>query len=315
MLTDAGPEKYTFGGALAESRLRLSNSRPDGTWRPDSNQAPNTRSPGCGDLQRLHRPAAMVKPRTRRSVVPLVVGAMLLGLAGCGGPGATETPGATSKTADGAGTTITASSQEKTSAAAPPVTATVTVTATVSSVKPTQTRSPSVLYRADWSAGMDGWSGSADWTALRGELLSAGNGGLAVAPIEIESVGDFAVEAEIRLVRYTTLSTASFGVKVRIQDGGAGYAVGNDQSGGVIALRTDHGGGVPATLDSQPFTPDEGWHRYRIEARGNELRGFVDGAPVLNATDNTFLTGKRVGLWNNGAQLSVRGFEVSELPA
>jgi hypothetical protein len=260
---------------------------------------------GAGGFGRA-KPTQGVRLVTVRSVALLVVG-LLLALGACGGSAGSGVP------VSGVGSPITTSSPEKTSAAASPVTATVTVTATVSSVSPTQTRSASVLYRADWSAGMDGWSGSADWTALRGELLSAGNGGLAVAPIEIESVGDFAVEAEIRLVRYTTLSTASFGVKVRIQDGGAGYAVGNDQSGGVIALRTDLGGGVPATLDSQPFAPDEGWHRYRFEVRGNELRGFVDGAPVLSATDNTFLTGKRVGLWNNGAQLSVRGFEVSEL--
>ena len=167
------------------------------------------------------------------------------------------------------------------------------------------------MYRADWSAGLGGWSGSSDWTALRGELLSAENGGLVVAPLEVDSTADFAVEAEIQLLK----SGGSFGIRVRIQDNGAGgYAAGpGDSNGAVIVLQTDNPNFGYQPLAIQPFAPGDGWHRYRVEVRGNGLRVFIDGAPVLSATDNTFLTGKRLGLWNSGGQLSVRSFEVSEL--
>jgi hypothetical protein len=268
--------------------------------------------PGCGGIRGAKRTQG-VKLATLWSVAPLVVG-LLVVLEACGGSAGSGVP------VSGAGSPITTSSPEKTSAAAP-ATATVTTTVSTSSVAPVTTAVSTVgsaltgptrvLYRADWSAGLGGWSGSSDWSVLRGELLSAGNGGLVVAPLEVDSTGDFAVEAEIQLLRYQ-ITNGSFGVMVRIQDNGTGYATGHDESAGVIVLRTELGGGRP-TLDSQPFTPGDGWHRYRIEVRGNALRVFIDGAPVLSATDNTFLTGKRVGLWNSGAQLSVRSFEVSGL--
>jgi len=265
--------------------------------------------PDCGGFRRA-TPTQVVKLRTRRSVVPLVVG-LLLVVAACG----TGTP------VNGVGSPITTSSRETTSSAAP---ATTTVTTTVSTtvsttgstvgstVGSTPAGPTSVLYRADWSAGLGGWSGSSDWTALRGELLSAENGGLVVAPLEVDSTADFAVEAEIQLLK----SGGSFGIRVRIQDNGAGgYAAGpGDFNGGVIVLQTDTNlnfGSQPLAI--QPFAPGDGWHRYRVEVHGNGLRVFIDGAPVLSATDNTFLTGKRVGLWNSGGQLSVRSFEVSEL--
>ena len=173
----------------------------------------------------------------------------------------------------------------------------------------------SVLHRSDWSSGLDGWSGSDGWTALRGELLCDGRSfdltvGV-VAPVEVDTNADFAVEAEIRLLRYE-ITNGSFGVMARVQEDGTGYAAGHDAADEVVVLRTEEGGGRP-TLDRQPFDPGEGWHTYRLEVRGNELRAFVDGSVVLGSTDNTFLTGKRVGLWSSGAQLSVRRFEVGTL--
>jgi hypothetical protein len=133
----------------------------------------------------------------------------------------------------------------------------------------------------------------------------------AVAPVEIDSAKDFAVEAEIQLLGYR-IGNGSFGVMARIQNDGTGYSAGNDEADGLIALRAEMGGGRP-TIDSQPFTPGEEPHKYRLEVRGNNLRVFVDGAEVLSGTDNTWLMGKGVGLWCDGAQLIVRSFEVFEL--
>lgn len=146
-------------------------------------------------------------------------------------------------------------------------------------------------------------------------LLSTGESyrttATALAPLDLEQVGDFAVDAEIQLVRHNS-GANSFGVMVRVQDDGTGYAAGATASDEVVLL-AELGGGRPTTLDSRPFTPELGWHRYRIEVRGNETRVLVDGQQVLSATDNTFLTGKRVGLWSQRSQLSVRSFEVTAL--
>jgi hypothetical protein len=201
------------------------------------------------------------------------------------------------------------------SSAAPAATATTTTVPASAVDGPGPAPTVSVLYRSDWSSGLDGWSGSDGWTALRGELLCDGRSfdltvGV-VAPLEIDATADFAVEAEIRLLRYE-ISNGSFGVMARVQEDGTGYAVGHDAADEVVVLRSETGGGRPV-LDRQPFDPGEDWHTYRLEVRGNELRAFVDGGVVLGATDNRFLTGRRVGLWSSGAQLSVRRFEVGTL--
>ena len=66
-------------------------------------------------------------------------------------------------------------------------------------------------------------------------------------------------------------------------------------------------------LDAVGFQPGEEAHVYRIEVRGNELTGLIDGATVLRAVDNSQLSGPRVGLWSNRAQIEVSTFQVTEL--
>lgn len=199
-----------------------------------------------------------------------------------------------------------------TASTAPPVPA---VAAPTTAESPSPEPSAGIEYRADWSTGLDGWTGSEDWTARRGMLLSVGDAfrrtATAVAPLDLGQVDDFAVEAEIQLLRYNS-GANSFGVMVRVQEDGTGYGVGATADGEVV-LRAEMGPGRPPLLDSQPFTPGEEWHRYRVEVRGNELRVLIDGDLALTATDNTFLSGRRVGLWSERSQLSVRSFEVTPL--
>lgn len=151
-----------------------------------------------------------------------------------------------------------------------------------------------LLYSADWSSDLDGWTGNEDWAVSDGELLCRGQvneleAGV-VAPVEVDELDGYAVQAEIRLLR---------------------YEIGNGSFGAMVGLG---GGGGRPTFDARPFLSGAGWHSYRIEVRGNDLAAYLDGAAVLSATDNTFPAG-RVGLWSRGAQLVVRSFEVYELPA
>src|SRR5689334_10044113 len=61
-----------------------------------------------------------------------------------------------------------------------------------------------VLYQADWSNGMDGWSGSGGWKTVGGMLVNDGTNDdpslWIPAPYEPGSITDYAIEAEIQLV-------------------------------------------------------------------------------------------------------------------
>jgi hypothetical protein len=155
---------------------------------------------------------------------------------------------------------------------------------------------------------------SEDWSVLGGKLLCQGKQlnehASAVAPLDVSAADGYAVEADIQLLHGDDSDGyGSFGVMSRVQDDGSGYHLGPDGDN-VLRLATSPFGDA---LDKQPFTAGDGWHRYRVEVKGNELHAFVDGAPTLSATDNTFLEGKRVGLWSFRAQLNVRSFTVTPL--
>lgn len=172
----------------------------------------------------------------------------------------------------------------------------------------------SLPYRANWSGGLGGWTTSEDWAVVGGKLVCQGKQlnerASAVAPVDLGDVDGFAVEAEIQLLQGDDRDGfGSFGVMTRVQDDGRGYQLGPDGDN-VLRLATAPFG---ESLDKQPFTAGDGWHKYRIEVKENELRAFVDGAPTLSTTDNTYLTGKRVGLWAFRAQLNVRSFTVTPL--
>lgn len=183
-------------------------------------------------------------------------------------------------------------------------------------------------YYANWSTGLGGWTGTDDWNAVDGKLLSRGTGFdnqvSITAPVLLDRVQDYAVEAQIQLVRNSNAGAisgvASFGVVVRADSNGGGYGAGRCTSAGIfscggpdssVAVLWTAGNGM--VLDATAFKPGEEVHRYRLEVRGNQLTVLVDGAVILTATDNTYLTGKRVGLWSDQAQISVLSFEVTPL--
>jgi hypothetical protein len=47
-----------------------------------------------------------------------------------------------------------------------------------------------------------------------------------------------------------------------------------------------------------------------LEVRGNSMKLLVDGAFMLDATDNGLLSPGRVGLWSDRVQTNVRSFRV-----
>jgi hypothetical protein len=194
-----------------------------------------------------------------------------------------------------------------------PTATTVPTAAPTSTVVPSATPVPkpgTVLYQADWSKGLNGWAGSADWKWVAGMLVDdgTGNGNIIVPPFQA-AVPDYAVETQIQIVS-TGCCGHSFGPVLR----GDGKSNDTNYRGAMVdggsSARILRGGD---TLASKDFSAGKNAHTYRIEAKGNTLKYSIDGAVVLEATDNRFLTGGQVGIWVYGDQLNVRSFQVVAL--
>ena len=145
-----------------------------------------------------------------------------------------------------------------------------------------------------------------------------------LVPYQVES-GDFAIEAEIRFDGLAPdVCNETFGVILGSQltgqfwGGGVFYPCGDLTR---IARITDvsnwtDGYDADRLLAEADFNPDEGWHTYRLEVRGNEFRLLIDGDEVLTAADTAVpagISGGQAGLWTQGAQLTVRRLAIYDL--
>jgi hypothetical protein len=160
-----------------------------------------------------------------------------------------------------------------------------------------------VLYQADWSGSLAGWSGTADWKVLGGMLINDGTRNLSriIAPYRAPTP-DYTIEAEIQMVR-----GGFFSLTVRMDDRNS--LVDANFSDGRADIWAQGDG---AALTQRPFNVGGGWHTYRFEATGNRFRVFVDGSPGAEATDNRYISGTQAGLSAN-AQINVRSFTVTAL--
>jgi hypothetical protein len=193
--------------------------------------------------------------------------------------------------------------------------------------------STDVLYEADWSKGLEGWSGVGGWKTLGGQLINDGSNEDAnvwtKAPYQLGNIADYAVEADIQVVSVADPQFDSFGIVVR---GGettsasaspssqaAGYKAGIDGETGYVggplesARITRPGPSGPKPIAKATFNPRKSWHLYRVEADGNTIKFLIDGAVIAKGVDNTYLSGGQVGLWSKEVQLNVRSFKVIKL--
>ena len=206
-----------------------------------------------------------------------------------------------------------------------------TTTPSGSASTPTITSSPSltpvtpgtVLYSADWSTGMSGWTGGTEWKAGQNMLLSDGSnccGGpesIVLAPYQLGNVTDYKVQARIQFIRANTVCNGySFGVMFRMDASENGYEGAVNLANGVCALNQ-----AKATLrvnnytelGHKPFIPGTGWHIYTVEVRGNQITSIIDGSQILIAIDNTHLTGGQVGIEDFNVQMNISSFQVIAL--
>jgi hypothetical protein len=178
---------------------------------------------------------------------------------------------------------------------------------------PSVAASPQVLYAADWSAGLNGWTGGPSWKPLRGMLVSDGTGGSldqVLAPYDTRDLADYAVEARIRVIRAAPgWASGVLGLAVRGSTAGGGY-LGLVRNGDEVAIR-ESGGGLIA--EGQSFVPDAAWHTYRLEVDGNAVTFLIDGGRVATVLDNRFLTGGLTGLVDYSYQIEVDTYRVLRL--
>lgn len=166
-----------------------------------------------------------------------------------------------------------------------------------------------VLYEADWSTGLGGWTGRLDWTTASGMLVNDGTGPhdwrlSALAPY-VPVGPDYALEATIEVVAVNGCS--SFGLVARQTEGTWGY------QGGINFCEFEGA----AIWDIGPswtaFRPGSTRHTYRLEVRGTEIRLFVDGTLMVAATNESIAGPGRVGLWCDQMQVHVATFRVISL--
>ncbi len=198
-----------------------------------------------------------------------------------------------------------------------PPTATPSPTAPATAT-PTQAPTPTpvpvpgtVLYQADWSSGMAGWSGSNNWKTVSGMLVNDGtNITPIVAPFRAPTA-NYAVEAEIQ-IPLPEPYYGGCGIFVRRERQGS-YGAGVYQGNAVMATISVDGSVNTSLERGRAFSHGRAWHTYRLEARGNSIQLFIDGALWFEVTDNTYLSGVQVGAWSYGYQMNIRSFKVVAL--
>jgi len=207
-------------------------------------------------------------------------------------------------------------------------TATTAPTATPTSLptgSPTAQDTPTPVAQSGLPCTVDigTWAGgSSDWKILNGTLLNDGTnsnlstdaGPTIVAPCQLGNTANYTIEAKIQVI--SVGYSPCFGITVRgtpSTNNWQGYVAGvgscsND-------LGTAYVGGPDYSNDNAgvqaSFNPGTKTHTYRVEVNNNVITYYVDGSLLLTLTDNRYLTGAQVGLWDQDVQLQVTSFSVT----
>jgi len=204
-----------------------------------------------------------------------------------------------------------------------------------------------LLYQADWTYSLNGWTSppigasSQAWSVSQGMLVSSGqltsfpdprcqnntcfsNYSTIVAPYQprtastqlgVYGLQDYAVEAKIHLdgEEGNSGTEHGFGLGVRryfdgTLDEGYGWKV--LDSAASISL---YGQPDPQPMLIKPFSPGDGWHIYRIEVLGPHIKVMVDGILVFDEQDSRFTHGGWVELWEEADRVRVSDFTISKI--
>ncbi len=215
--------------------------------------------------------------------------------------------------------------------------------------EPSVSGDAAVLYEAASADAFEKWQLALGWGVSGDELVYDGSDTyfrldpeseyLAVAPF-VPDEGDYAVEVEMQFVRgrdadfqgfclacpETFVGAGPFGrltdLGSRSSAQGTGYAAGVTYEGddlrprAVLYVLSDQNTyyNVQPPLDTGKFNPRQGWHTYRLEMAGSDLRVFVDGDELIDVVDTSAFEPGVAGLWARLAQVRVRSFRMLALP-
>lgn len=191
---------------------------------------------------------------------------------------------------------------------------------TTAPATPCTGQSGNVLYQADWSSGMNGWAGSSDWKHVDNTVVSDGTPGhptseeRLLAPCQ-PPTQDYALEAKIQLINTQCGATyKEFGLVAREADQGAILGgIDCDEAKLAVVQNSNYLTFSGNTIATGSFSPGTGWHVYRLEVKGNQIRLLADGTPILEKADNHDLSGSKVGMFSVGAQINVQSFKIEKL--
>lgn len=165
---------------------------------------------------------------------------------------------------------------------------------TAENPSPTSTPLPPgiVLYQADWSHGLASWQGTQGWQVVQGQLeTDPGSSATLAIPYQL-SVSNYTIEIRLQIVHLLSENGASsFDIFAKREPGRDGYQAG---ASNLVDSVTRPFGNHPASQvfldpfqDAAPNTglpvayfPGSGWHTYRVEVKGNEVRLLADGVQI-----------------------------------
>ncbi len=167
------------------------------------------------------------------------------------------------------------------------------------------------------------------WQAEGKRLVNPGDSATAERWLTLATVPQtsFAIEAEIHVDGLLeSVCDQSFGLT-------GGSPAGPMMGGGILfpcgedaprARLTDvlvwqDGYNADPVVAEKDFDPEDGWHTYRLEVRGDRMRLLVDGVAVVSGETKTAVDSAaadvEAGLWSQGVGVEVRRITVLPLPS
>lgn len=168
-----------------------------------------------------------------------------------------------------------------------------------SAIAPEPIAAEQVLYAADWSVGMDGWtSDPGGWHVSNGLLIyNDTEPDIIMSPYQVLGTSDYAVETEIQITNLRTNAVdPHFSLAIRREQSlqrmvssrvSVSHKEGEGQELRLSSSILGEGG-----YDSFPLTDavridlGDQWHTYRVELHLNSITVAIDGKVVASAVDD-----------------------------
>ena len=187
---------------------------------------------------------------------------------------------------------------------------------------PTATPIPTVLYRADWSRGADGWQLPPHWSIQDGALVNDGGGVEAIPMPYTVTVPDYEADLVARVVDVALPQNCGNLFGMRAADASANelyyaqiYCMGTHPQNPAESLLYVDGDGNPlvATAD---FALNNDVKTYRVQVHGKGIRFFPNSAAANGGVHAPLLLAPATfSLLDQHVQLVITQFAVLKLNA